>query len=244
MRLSKNDKNYRDRQAKFLLFWRGRIRWKIESKPNIHDASSRSGLMRATESEIVEYARMFGVTGSSFYRAIRDNQNTKSKWRRCVRCLSIFNRATSHGSECVDCSNMRCREYARKNPDKIREKSLRRIADPVRRASLYAKAKDRYLERKARGTHLDHKHKRKALMLLAYCSGERFVRPKLAKCHYCGVKVSGSNIHLDHVVPVSRGGAHASFNWVISCPQCNTSKHARMPNEFTPGGQLEMVLAV
>lgn len=49
-------------------------------------------------------------------------------------------------------------------------------------------------------------------------------------CAYCGVEPS--KIHLDHIVPISRGGANNSENLTVSCSACNLSKGARTPEEW------------
>jgi hypothetical protein len=43
-------------------------------------------------------------------------------------------------------------------------------------------------------------------------------------CAYCGVKPE--IIHMDHVVPLSKGGRHAAPNCLPACPKCNLTKHA------------------
>jgi 5-methylcytosine-specific restriction endonuclease McrA len=40
------------------------------------------------------------------------------------------------------------------------------------------------------------------------------------------------NYHVDHLVPLSRGGHNNPSNLVISCPTCNLKKHAKTPDEF------------
>lgn len=60
------------------------------------------------------------------------------------------------------------------------------------------------------------------------------------KCYWCGRVTSRENRHIDHIIPLSRGGAHAAHNLACSCPVCNTSKRAKMPEEFT--GQYELPL--
>jgi 5-methylcytosine-specific restriction endonuclease McrA len=42
-------------------------------------------------------------------------------------------------------------------------------------------------------------------------------------CAYCGV--SSQELHLDHVIALSRGGADAINNLVPACPWCNDSKY-------------------
>lgn len=57
------------------------------------------------------------------------------------------------------------------------------------------------------------------------------------KCYYCGKKV-GKNYHVDHVVPLSRGGSNGPDNLVIACPSCNISKRDKLPHEWHQGGRL------
>jgi 5-methylcytosine-specific restriction endonuclease McrA len=57
------------------------------------------------------------------------------------------------------------------------------------------------------------------------------------KCYYCGEKV-GKKYHVDHVVPLSRGGSHSPDNIVIACPTCNLRKNNKLPHEWLEGGRL------
>lgn len=42
--------------------------------------------------------------------------------------------------------------------------------------------------------------------------------------------------HVDHVVPLSKGGSNGPENLVLACPTCNLQKHAKHPMEWS--GQL------
>ena len=65
---------------------------------------------------------------------------------------------------------------------------------------------------------------------------EQYKRQK-GKCYYCQTKV-GDTYHVDHVVPLSRGGTNGVENIVIACPSCNQSKKDKMPHEWPQGGRL------
>lgn len=52
-------------------------------------------------------------------------------------------------------------------------------------------------------------------------------------CHICGEMIDGS-WHLDHVVPLSRGGRHEEENLRPSHPRCNIGKGAKLMDEITP----------
>ena len=49
-------------------------------------------------------------------------------------------------------------------------------------------------------------------------------------CFYCGKKL-GKTIHLDHVIPWDFIKSDDIWNFVFSCPTCNTSKSNRLPSE-------------
>lgn len=51
-------------------------------------------------------------------------------------------------------------------------------------------------------------------------------------CTYCGVRGA---LEIDHVVPISRGGAHSIGNLAPACRTCNASKSDRFLTEWRAG---------
>lgn len=47
-------------------------------------------------------------------------------------------------------------------------------------------------------------------------------------CGICGKKVSAFHFHVDHIIPLSRGGSHTYGNTQASHPSCNEKKGARI----------------
>ena len=43
-------------------------------------------------------------------------------------------------------------------------------------------------------------------------------------CQYCGKKAPETEMEVDHIIPVSRGGTHDYSNMVTSCYSCNRGK--------------------
>ena len=50
-------------------------------------------------------------------------------------------------------------------------------------------------------------------------------------CHYCGKKYPRTQITMDHIVPLARGGASTKGNIVPACPSCNRDKKLETPAE-------------
>ncbi|MFF9240092.1 HNH endonuclease [Streptomyces sp. NPDC014801] len=57
----------------------------------------------------------------------------------------------------------------------------------------------------------------------------KLVRRYRHRCAYCG---AGGAIHMEHVIPVSRGGRHAIGNVLPACEACNLSKQNCFVSEW------------
>ena len=52
------------------------------------------------------------------------------------------------------------------------------------------------------------------------------------KCYYCSIILDKNvNKHLDHYMPISKGGTHSISNVVWSCSKCNLTKSATIPDK-------------
>jgi len=77
---------------------------------------------------------------------------------------------------------------------------------------------------------LENTHRRRALkgsaspMLVEYMA-QLLTMP----CTYCGTT---ENITVDHIVPLSRGGEHETDNLAAACYSCNSSKGAKLLDEW------------
>jgi len=93
-------------------------------------------------------------------------------------------------------------------------------------------------------------HKREAQKLRAggvYTSAQILeqLRRQRNRCYYpaCGrskfQKVDGKYVyHIEHVVPLSRGGSNSIDNLVLSCPTCNLRKGTKLLHEWRDNGML------
>ncbi len=109
------------------------------------------------------------------------------------------------GGQCLDCDRARARDIARR-PDQINK---RRVAKMNRRGRTFFGS--------------DH---------VGVDDVERLLRRQRGRCRWCSKRVS--KYHVDHVIPLSRGGRHILSNLAITCPSCNMSKSNKMPWEWRP----------
>jgi 5-methylcytosine-specific restriction endonuclease McrA len=57
---------------------------------------------------------------------------------------------------------------------------------------------------------------------------------RLAKgvCHWCGASFEPSELSMDHIVPIIRGGKSSRGNVVPACKECNSKKKHMLPMEW------------
>lgn len=134
-----------------------------------------------------------------------DLQTCKHCLRELPRDKDHFGHTPSGGfrRKCRKCIREDVKRHNRNNPDQVRRRTeLRRI-----RA----------------GGHVPDKSsiKRSLWGSQAGC------------CLYCRKKITDpSEAHLDHFMPVARGGTNSESNLVLSCSKCNQEKHAKTPEEY------------
>jgi 5-methylcytosine-specific restriction endonuclease McrA len=52
-------------------------------------------------------------------------------------------------------------------------------------------------------------------------------------CYLCGSPLlDGVNLHMDHLIPVVRGGVYCAENLRPACPACNFRKGAKLLEEL------------
>lgn len=72
----------------------------------------------------------------------------------------------------------------------------------------------------------------------------RFIRglskAKRKVCAYCGCAVT--KVHIDHVVPIAKGGKHEIGNLAVSCQSCNLSKGSKLLSGWRPKNTNQLIL--
>ena len=114
----------------------------------------------------------------------------------------------------------RNREYARLNPEKRRRWQRKWNASNKWRLNEYD-SKRRAVEKSAR---TDRSEVRR---FLSWVSNQDWLT-----CSYCKTFIPGNSVHIDHIIPITRGGDHHPSNFAIACKSCNSSKHDLLLSEW------------
>ena len=54
---------------------------------------------------------------------------------------------------------------------------------------------------------------------------------QVKQCYWCAVDCA-DHYHVDHVMPLSKGGRHEAYNLVVACQPCNQRKSAKHPLQW------------
>lgn len=127
-----------------------------------------------------------------------------------------------------------CRKYREENPE-IEFRKQQKYRE-THKEKLYLKGKKYreehrdYFYNKARERKLAEKQVSDGTVTLEY---EAFLFDEQnGKCAYCGCDLNESGKHLDHIIPISRGGLHTAHNVHWTCPTCNLSKGDSLEDEW------------
>lgn len=103
-------------------------------------------------------------------------------------------------------------KYRKENPDKVRE--WRKNADPV----------------KKRISRANRRNRMRATGKLSKDLVTRLMELQKGKCRACG-KLLKNDYHIDHVVPLAKGGHNVDSNCQLLHSKCNMMKSSRDPYE-------------
>lgn len=175
--------------------------------------------------------------------------------RHCERMLPAtpeYYQRTPHGkygleSRCRDCKKGESRIYhytqnevillrKRNNYKANPEKEIKRSRDFRVKNPTYIH--DWYINSKERLTPLRRVYSAKRRALEAQADGyhttddiEQIYFDQEGRCGYCGIQLFGK-YHLEHIVPLSRGGSNWPDNLLLTCSDCNLSKNDKTLPEW------------
>lgn len=150
---------------------------------------------------------------------------------RCAECCRLISLRWKH--EHVERSRELARRWKLQNPQASLE-WFRRNRDRQRAANkrFYYKNRAAMIERA-------NASERKRRALKKGCQGSHTISDLRAilkaqkyRCVYCYADLRKAKRHLDHIMPLARGGSDGRENLQYLCAPCNLSKGAKDPIEF------------
>lgn len=128
------------------------------------------------------------------------------------------------------------RRWRAHNPDKVRANHARWSSDNPGRASALTRAWQLAHPDEAKVIRATRRARK--LNAVVGCRKEYAAFVKWARiepvihCHYCDTATLPGKRHLDHYIPLAKGGEDSVANLRVACAKCNQCKHALLPEEF------------
>ena len=201
----------------------------ITSRQN--EGANAGAFMQATQLNAGEQAtkRAEPVSAEKCIRELAEIVRTAFLVRSCPRChenkmalIEVSPNAKSIEYACVHCG--RRQRAAATSPDAARAKTLEKFIVAVLGKTWFKTLRHGY-----RCTFLTPEatlpYERPTRELIPEAMRAQVWRRDDGRCVQCG---SRENLHIDHIVPVSRGGATSVSNLQVLCQSCNLSKGAKI----------------
>lgn len=197
---------------------------------------------------VVKYRRMESDDRLSRRRHYQRQYAQRALARfRCVACDGpcpgrVRNKKTV---VCRDCFNAaratrKAQRLASRPPAKtIEEKAVRRVASKERARAYqrqWREAHPGYMAAKRRewatqNPQKARENKRKYRYRRRQSTVDYLMKIQMNRCAYCRVRL-GTDFHVDHIVPRSKGGSNKRSNLQLACEKCNIAKGAKDPLLF------------
>ena len=137
-----------------------------------------------------------------------------------------------------------CREWERKNIERVRATKRAYSAKHAKKLSAYWKKYRADHPEKTKAHNKASWHRRRAMIakatinLTAIKKFFLLVKSKESvRCYYCQNQTSTNDVHFDHIIPLSKGGPHAVENLCASCSKCNLQKQDKLIGAWIRIGQ-------
>lgn len=181
-----------------------------------------------------------------FYR--RDRSQSAGCRPDCRECSKA--RGRRHRALNREQVKTKDRDYRRRNLERLREyRRHYRMANQERQRlwfrEYHQKNRDIIIARVARWNREHAQRHRESSRLSAgrrhalkmgskvgHVSFNRIVQRDQWRCWICQRRVTWRDLHLDHVIPLSRGGSHTEDNIRVTHAKCNLRKNRKLPEEM------------
>lgn len=182
---------------------------------------------------------------TDFHKNARSSDGLRSSCKSCTLSINrksvskhhekrkAEKRAAYHAIKNDPIFKQKQADYILQNKERKRkydQERHKRIADQVaaRVAAWNANNKDR---RAAIVKAYDGKRRAKIASGVSGPEIKKWIDQSDKICRWCNCNCS-EKFHVDHIIPLSKGGPHELENLAIACPTCNLRKSAKMPEQF------------
>ena len=191
---------------------------------------------------------------SGWNKLNREKRNRQQQERRLLHREEINSNNRARYPLVADARRAAQKRWRKKNPEQTRKRLQewkvrnRKQYNEYRRIAYHSMTDHQRLIRKQRlsawhqrnpGYMSAYRDKRKRAMGITTVRFDLIVKwmsavrsKPFTVCYYCRRVRSSLDIHFDHVVPLSKGGAHEVGNLCVSCESCNCSKGARRISQW------------
>lgn len=206
--------------------------WYYRNLESERERSRRKSKLRRQQhpKKVLEENRRWREENRLKLRLIHRSYHEKNRQKRKEQCKAYQKLKRSTDPQWVERQRKIGRDYYLQNKDKI-------------------KARRRARQKDNPSYWVNQKHARRARLLGSSVNSrsvKEYVRRiksrRFSKCYYCGVRVPTEDIHFDHVLALSKGGAHSIGNICVACKTCNLKKATNLIEDWFRLGQ--QILAI
>lgn len=172
---------------------------------------------------------------SSFFYKHKTNKSGLSSW-----CRPCTNAKVMQYNSCPE-KKARKKEYDKKRMDEMSDEDRKKIRErvianyhankPKKLAKINEWVKRNPEARRAIANNYKHRRRAQESGGVSTARLRAWTDAQTKRCVWCSTDCQEA-FHVDHVVPLSKGGEHELTNLAIACPTCNLRKSAKMPLEW------------
>lgn len=204
---------------KKILFYENEKWCSIPKMPKIYEVSNWGRVRKNIGLKIVYLE--FYVKDNHVWVSIDSYKHTKVEFRMVDLVLSTFDSNYEVGARV---------KFKDGNFRNVSVSNIRYKKQPVYFNADIDTAKDWKCGRKAASA--NSRFSNSTLEKVSACDVYRVLEIMQFKCFYCGDNLDKNTWHLDHYIPVSKGGDNTFKNLACSCSRCNIMKHDLDGNQF------------